>query len=163
MFRSSPKLRRHVRGDILFGPMFFLGILAAIAIPAYQDYTIRSQVAEGLNLASAAKVAVAEYYASNGTWPANLKAAGFERVPRSNYVAAVTLDKGTVVIHYGRRANLLISRHRLTLRPTTTPRGEVVWSCGYSEDMGVDPKTGPAAPAATDIARKHLPAACRGN
>ena len=163
MFRSSRKPRRHVRGDILFGPMFFLGILAAIAIPAYQDYTIRAQVVEGLNLASVAKVAVAEYYASNGKWPADLKAAGLERVPRGTYVAAVTLDKGTVVIHYGRKANSMISRHRLTLRPTTSPRGDVVWSCGYSDVMGVETDTGPAAPHATDIARKYLPAVCRGN
>ncbi|HEX2139136.1 MAG TPA: pilin, partial [Woeseiaceae bacterium] len=46
-----------------------IGILAAIAIPAYQDYTIRAQVSEGLNLASGAKVAVAEYYQNNGAWP----------------------------------------------------------------------------------------------
>ena len=47
-----------------------IGILAAIAIPAYQDYTIRAQVTEGLNLASAAKAAVSESFGSNGTWPA---------------------------------------------------------------------------------------------
>jgi len=51
-----------------------IGILAAIAIPAYQDYTIRSQVTEGLNLASAVKTSVAEYYAQNGTWPVGLVA-----------------------------------------------------------------------------------------
>ena len=43
-----------------------IGILAAIALPAYQDYTIRSKVTEGLSLAAAAKLAVAETYASNG-------------------------------------------------------------------------------------------------
>jgi type IV pilus assembly protein PilA len=47
-----------------------IGILAAIAIPAYQDYVIRSQVSEGLAMASAAKVSVAEYYANKGEWPA---------------------------------------------------------------------------------------------
>ena len=46
-----------------------IGILAAIAIPAYQDYTVRAQVTEGLNLAAAAKTAVAETYASNQAWP----------------------------------------------------------------------------------------------
>ena len=53
-----------------------IGILAAIAIPAYQDYTIRSQVTEGLSLASAVKAGVAEYYANYGSWPANLAAMG---------------------------------------------------------------------------------------
>ncbi len=47
-----------------------IGILAAIAIPAYQDYTIRAQVTEGINLADAVKVAVADYYTQNGTFPA---------------------------------------------------------------------------------------------
>ncbi len=47
-----------------------IGILAALAIPAYQDYLIRSQASEGLAMASAAKAAVAEYYANRGAWPA---------------------------------------------------------------------------------------------
>ena len=45
-----------------------VGILAAVAIPAYQDYTVRAQVSEGLSLASAAKAAVVESYGSNGAW-----------------------------------------------------------------------------------------------
>ena len=53
-----------------------IGILAAIAIPAYQDYTIRAQASEGLAMASATKAAVAEYYADKGTWPADDGAAG---------------------------------------------------------------------------------------
>jgi type IV pilus assembly protein PilA len=47
-----------------------IGILAAIAIPAYQNYTIRAQITEGLNLADGWKTAIAEYYANTGTWPA---------------------------------------------------------------------------------------------
>src|SRR5580765_6299524 len=53
-----------------------IGILAAIAIPAYQDYTVRAQVTEGLNLAAAAKTAVAESFASNQTWPNSNTTAG---------------------------------------------------------------------------------------
>ena len=55
-----------------------IGVLAAIAIPAYQDYTIRAQVSEGLTLASGAKVAVEDYYAQHGDWPNNNAAAGVE-------------------------------------------------------------------------------------
>ncbi|MBS0396798.1 MAG: prepilin-type N-terminal cleavage/methylation domain-containing protein, partial [Proteobacteria bacterium] len=51
-----------------------IGILAAIAIPAYQDYTIRAQVTEGLNLASAVKAGVSETFANTGAWPADLTA-----------------------------------------------------------------------------------------
>ena len=53
-----------------------IGILAAIAIPAYQDYLIRSQVSEGLTMAAAAKAGVSEFYANKGTWPANNSEAG---------------------------------------------------------------------------------------
>ena len=163
MFRNSPRLLRHARGDILFGPMFFLGIMAAIAIPAYQDYTIRSQVIEGLNLAAAAKVGVAEYYATTGKWPANLEEAGLDRAPRGTYVAGVTIQDGSVVIRYGAQANRLIAGHRVTLRPTTNMRGDVEWICGYSnESGGAAPDAGPAAPL-TDIAPKYLPSACRGS
>ncbi len=59
-----------------------IGILAAIAIPAYQDYTIRAKVSEGLNLASAAKTSVAEYRVTNGAWPTS-NATGWDVPTRS--------------------------------------------------------------------------------
>src|ERR1700752_2837925 len=83
-----------------------IGILAAIAIPAYQDYTIRSQVTEGLNLAGAVKAAVAETYADRGVWPVDNKAAGVVNAagagvtPNGKYVTGVTIDKGTITIAY---------------------------------------------------------------
>ena len=61
-----------------------IGILAAIAIPAYQDYTIRSQVTEGLNLAAPAKASVAEVYANRGAFPADNTEAGTSTKPTSN-------------------------------------------------------------------------------
>jgi type IV pilus assembly protein PilA len=162
MLRRSPKLLRRIRGDILLGHMFFVGIIAAIAIPAYQDYTIRSQVTEGLNLASSVKIAVAESFAKTGAWPANLKQLEFAHTPRGRYVASVTLRNGTVFIVYGGAANALLKGHVLTLRPTASPQGEVVWSCGYVADQGSDPRNGAAAPHATDLNPKFLPKACRG-
>lgn len=92
----------------------------------------------------------------------SLKDLEFQRTPRGRYVAAVTMNKGTIVIRYGVRANARISRHRLTLRPTTDKQGDIVWSCGYSDDTGADPASGPASPHATDIARNYLPGICRG-
>src|SRR2546421_650669 len=86
-----------------------IGILAAIAIPAYQDYTIRSQVTEGLNLASSVKASVAEYYANNGTWPVGLVGAapalGYTADPSGKYVADITVATGTITITYGNQAN----------------------------------------------------------
>jgi type IV pilus assembly protein PilA len=153
---------RRMRGDILFGPLFTLGILAAIAIPAYFDYTIRSQVVEGLNLASAVKAGVAESYAQTGAWPADLKLAGLTAAPRGRYVNSVTVRNGTIVIRYGGEANESIARHQLTLRPTTAEGGDVIWSCGYAPDLGVDPRKSAAAPHATNVPRRYLPKSCRG-
>ena len=77
--------------------MAIISILAAIAIPAYQDYTIRSQVTEGLNLASAAKAAVSETFGSNGTWPADNTAAGLSAATdiQGKYVSSVTVGTST--------------------------------------------------------------------
>ena len=152
-----------MRGDILLGPMFFIGIVAGIAVPAYQDYTIRTQVTEGLNLASSVKAAVAESFAQTGAWPANLKQLQFERTPRSHNVASVTLKNGTIFIRYGGRANRMLNGQQLTLRPSLSPQGDVYWSCGYSDNLvGADPDKGPAAAHATTVANKYLPSSCRG-
>ena len=67
-----------------------LGILAAIAIPAYQDYSVRAKVSEAINVASPAKLAVAEYLSSEGEWPTNRTAAGVASVD-SNYVDELTI------------------------------------------------------------------------
>src|SRR5580698_5533466 len=58
-----------------------IGILAAIAIPAYQDYTVRSQVTEGMNLAGSLETGVAEYFANTGSWPAANSNAGISSSP----------------------------------------------------------------------------------
>ena len=73
-----------------------LGILAAIAIPAYQDYSVRAKVSEAINVASPAKLAVAEYLSSEGSWPTNRTAAGVSTVT-SKYVEDLTIigDAGT--------------------------------------------------------------------
>ena len=79
-----------------------IGILAAIAIPAYQNYTKRAHVSEGLSLAGGAKAAVAEYYSANGTWPkgntsAALPAAGSIK---GNAVSSVEIDKSKITVTY---------------------------------------------------------------
>src|SRR4030081_1889935 len=81
-----------------------IGILAAIAIPAYQDYTIRAQVTEGLNLAAAAKAAVAESYLNKGVGPATRTAAGMSPTltdTSGKYVKSVDVTNGTITIAYG--------------------------------------------------------------
>ena len=159
--RSSNSPRR-MRGNSLYGPATFLGILAATAIPAYQDYVMRSRVHEGLNLAASVKAAVAEAYATTGKWPRDLRALKFESVPRGKYVTFATVNQGTVVIRYSATAGQPLARAQLTLRPTVSPEGDVVWSCGYTRGVGSDPASGGASPHATTLAPKYLPSSCRG-
>lgn len=146
-----------------FGPgSFFLGMLAAIAIPAYQDYTIRARVTEGLVISSHLKAAVAESYMETGKWPRDLAALRFDEAPRGKYVVFAAVNRGTIVIRYSRNAGAPLDHEQLTLRPTVTAEGDVTWSCGYTPDQGEDPRTGAAAPHATTIKMKYLPKACRG-
>ena len=123
-----------------------IGILAAIAIPAYQDYTIRAQVSEGLSLSGGAKAAVTEYYQDRGALPANNTQAG---LPASgaitgNYVTGVAVANGVVTVTYGGKAHSTIAADTITMTQSTASAGSVTWVC-----------------ASTTIADNHLPAACR--
>ncbi len=125
-----------------------IGILAAIAIPAYQDYTIRAQVTEGLNLSGGAKAAVTEFFQDRGTLPGNNLLAGLAAPAeiQGKYVALVTVLNGVIDVQYGNDAHAVIQGQALQLTPDTTQPGSVQWDC---------------ASAATEIENKHLPAACR--
>jgi type IV pilus assembly protein PilA len=148
-----------------------IGILAAIAIPAYQDYTIRSQVTEGLNLAGGVKVAVAESYAQNGTFPANLVEAGLvgddgttESVPSGKYVASLAINNGTIVIQYGRAANAKIQGTNgvLALQPYLSANDDVIWVCGKGEEPAGASDGGSAdGVTLTTVSDKYMPASCR--
>jgi type IV pilus assembly protein PilA len=153
---------RRARGVVLSAFSGFLGVLAAIAIPAYQDYTLRSQVTEGLNIAGDIKAAVAEHFAETGKWPRDLRELQFQQAPRGKYVTFAALNHGTVVIRYSSAAGAGVARQQVTLRPTVSPEGEIAWSCGYAPDLGADPQTGAASPHATTVSPKSLPQRCRG-
>jgi type IV pilus assembly protein PilA len=142
-----------------------IGILAAIAIPAYQDYTIRSQVTEGLNLAADLKAAVAEQYAQTGAWPANNAAVGITAVKSGKYVSGVAIVTGTIQITYSNVApniaNANLNGLILGLRPTTSLNGDVIWNCGYKASIGADPASGAAGANGTTVTAKYLPSTCR--
>ena len=126
-----------------------IGILAAIAIPAYQDYTIRAQVSEGLNLSGGAKAAVTEYYQDRGSMPTSNTQAGLAGATeiQGKYVDQVEVGtSGVIEVQYGNDAHQVIDGAHLELTPDTTNAGSVAWIC----DTG--------SPA---IDNKHLPAACR--
>jgi type IV pilus assembly protein PilA len=139
-----------------------IGILAAIAIPAYQDYTIRAQVTEGLNLAGDLKAAVGETFANTGEWPVDNNAVGITAVKSGKYVTGVLIDTGTINITYGNQANKNIDGSILSIRPTVSPNGDVIWNCGYHTVAGADPSNATAASAdATTVTAKYLPQTCR--
>jgi type IV pilus assembly protein PilA len=140
-----------------------IGILAAIAIPAYQDYTIRSQVTEGLNLAADLKAAVAEEFASTGSWPADNAAVGITEVKSGKYVSGVLIDTGTINITYGEQANANLGTFVLSLRPMVSANGDVIWICGPAAQpaAAVDPASGASAADATTVTPKYLPKTCR--
>lgn len=131
---------------IPFVLVFVLGILAAIAIPAYQDYTIRAQVSEGLNLSGGAKAAVSEYYLDRGELPADNTMAGLNPADHISgaYTSSVAVQQGVIVVTYGNGAHAILQDQDLVLEPDTTEPDLLQWSC-YSPT----------------IAPKHLPAACR--
>ena len=149
-----------------------IGILAAIAIPAYQDYTIRAQVTEGLNLASSAKTAVAETFSSTSNWPGTNAEAGLATTITDisgKYVQSVEVGAGGVIeITYGNQAHSNIDQDTLTLTPFISVNGDVSWQCGSWQGMSGGGLT--VASGATEAAsngggstdQKYRPANCRG-
>jgi type IV pilus assembly protein PilA len=148
-----------------------IGILAAIAIPAYQNYTIRSQVTEGLSLAAGWKTAISEYYAQKGSFPtcASTAAGGaagcvsVSGVSGGKYASAVTINTtapgGQINILYsGTNANAKLIGKVLTISPGLDANYDVIWMCG--------PVTAPATVTtaavadATTVPTAYLPTSC---
>jgi type IV pilus assembly protein PilA len=141
-----------------------IGILAAIAIPAYQDYLIRSQVTEGLSLAGAAKAAVAETFSNTGTAPADRTAAGMSANANDTagkYVSSVAVTNGVITITYdGNETNKKIKGAQLTLVPYLTNDNSVAWKCGNAPiPQGLTNAMG--GTGTTNVTNKYLPKACR--
>jgi hypothetical protein len=152
---------------VLILPVPFIGIMAAIAIPAYRDYTIRAQVSEGLNLAAAAKVAVAQTFLDNGVVPQDREDAGMSPAAtdtRGKYVSSVEIHDGRIDILYGGEANRIIVSQVLSI----TPYGKlgdgdswsVLWRCGHAP-VPLEATHEIAPHEIGNIAPQYLPATCR--
>jgi len=122
-----------------------IGILAAIAIPAYQDYTIRAQVSEGVNLADGLKTPVADYFNDKGIMPA--AGGGTTGIPPAGsvigkYVTGVAVAGGLITATFGGAANAKITGKTLALSPAPLG-GSISWRCSFG--AGMDSKYVPAA------------------
>jgi type IV pilus assembly protein PilA len=146
-----------------------IGILAAIAIPAYQDYTIRAQVTEGMNLAAAAKAAVAEDFLNEGLPPIDRTDAGMSSLPTDTtgkYVTQVAVANGVITVTYGAEANQQIKTKTLTLTPYESKDLSVAWRCGTAGVpngtviLGTSSKA-PTAYVPPTVIDRYLPSACR--
>jgi type IV pilus assembly protein PilA len=152
-----------------------IGILAAIAIPAYQDYTIRAQVSEGMSLAAAAKAAVAEDFLNEGAAPTDRLDAGMTATitdTQGKYVESVAVANGTIIITYGNEANAQIDGETLGLTPYESGDLSVIWRCGAAPvpagSTGLMGASGAVNTAvlnqgtlAAAASQRYLPSACR--
>ena len=138
-------MKKHQQGFTLIELMIvvaIIGILAAIAIPAYQDYTVRARVTEGLNLAGGAKAAVAESYLTKGVWPTDNPGAGISHATSitGNWVKSVEVATSAITVTF---SGAPIADKTIILK-ATAGAGSVTWAC----------TTG-------DLESKYRPAQCR--
>ncbi len=150
-----------------------IGILAAIAIPAYQDFTIRSQVTEGLSLASSLKASSAEFFQDRGVWPTTNLALGLGIIS-GKYVSTVTFTStgvvganGVITITYSNagnfQANAAINAQTLGIGTSVNLNGDIAWVCGRRNDPNTGAAHALAVASTTFIATtlKYVPSNCK--
>lgn len=112
-----------------------IAILAAIAIPAYQNYLIQAEVSEGAVLTSGAKTGVWEFWVNTGSYPPNNLSAGLPASPTSisgSYVKSVTVTGGVITAAFGSGANPKIANIGTFVLSAITHSGSISWSCRRS-------------------------------
>lgn len=144
-----------------------IGILASMAISAYQTYTVRAQVAEGLNMAAGAKVPIVDAFYMTGQPPADRAAAGMTPLAtdtQGKYVSQVNIFNGRVDITFGKDVHADIFGDTLSFTPYMSGGGSIMWRCGAAPVPGGVELTGggvTAAHIAPTVATRYLPSACR--
>ena len=142
-------MKKNMQGFTLIELMIviaILGILMAIAIPAYQDYTVRTKVSEAINMIAPAKLAVAETMSSNGVMPGTSAAAGYSFPGATSFVTSITIGANGVITAAvaaatGTTGNIVYTPTRVG----ATGSGQLTWGCSTN----------------TTVADKYLPSKCR--
>ncbi len=142
-----------------------IGILASLAVSAYQTYTVRAQVAEGLNFATGAKVPIVDSYINAGVAPANRAAAGMSPTAtdtRGSYVTSVEIINGRIDVTFGGPlAHQDIIGAALSVTPYETAGNTVIWRCGNASPPAGVLLNGGAGHVAPTIDPRYLPSNCR--
>jgi type IV pilus assembly protein PilA len=151
-----------------------IGILAAIAIPAYQTYTIRAQVSEGLYMVASGKATIAESFITTGEAPADRPSAGMtDNATDTNgkYVESVEVEDGVLIVEFGHDVNARIDGLTVTITPYETPDLSVVWRCGSAaipegaggplEPIGSSGGGNVAVYIPPTVPDEYLPTSCR--
>jgi type IV pilus assembly protein PilA len=148
-----------------------IGILAAVAIPAYQNYVIRGQVTEGLSLAAGWKTAISEFYAQNGSFPTSATTTGSATsiavssvaagASSGKYVSNVTVGTGgqIQITYSGPSVNAKLSTGVLDISPGLDANNDVIWICGKAAVPGTV-VAGSYTADATTIVAAYLPTSC---
>jgi type IV pilus assembly protein PilA len=131
-----------------------IGILASLAVSAYQTYTVRAQVAEGLQLAAGAKAPIVDGFTNSGVAPIDRAAAGMSPDPtdsRGSYVRQVAVTNGRLDVTFGGpRSHQAIIDKTLSLTPYVTLGDTIIWRCGNA--------AAPGGVGTTRMGANHLPA-----
>ena len=143
-----------------------IGILASLAISAYQTYTVRAQIAEGINMAAGAKVPITDAYTNDGVAPADRSAAGMTPAAtdtRGSYVSGVEISNGRVDVTFGGPlAHADIVGQTFSLTPYETPGNVIIWRCGAAPAPGgATLLTGGDPHIAPTVNTRYLPSSCR--
>lgn len=162
-------MKKQVQGFTLIELMIvvaIIGILASLAVSAYQTYTVRAQIAEALSMAGSAKVPIVDAYLQTGTAPADRTAAGMSpnaTDTQGGYVGSVNVVNGRIdILMTGPDVHAAIAGGRLSLTPYESPSStSVAWQCGYANLPPGSLLLNGAVHEDPTIDPRYLPSPCR--